>query len=97
MEIMILLRDCPHTGSGNGPLAEGAVTARAVTGGVSLKLQDTPSVFCFAKSTSLKEGGKVTVYCTPSCHCEPVRTLVWQSAVSIIAKIGTDSYDQSAD
>ena len=65
-----------------GPLAEGAVAARAVTGGVSLKLQDTPSVFCFAKSTSLKEGGKVTVYCTPSCHCDPV-TVVTGVAIYI--------------
>ena len=41
-----------------GPLAEGAGTAQAVTGGVSHRTYDTPSVICFANATSLKEGGK---------------------------------------
>ena len=41
-----------------GPLAEGAGTAQAVTGGVSRRTYDTPSVICFANATSLKEGGK---------------------------------------
>ncbi len=81
-----------------GPLAEGAVAARAVTGGVSLKRQDTPSVFCSAKSTSLKEGGKVTAYCTLSCHCEASsQTGCGNPQYPIIAKIGTDSHGQSAD
>ena len=41
-----------------GPLFEGAGTAQAVTGGVSHRTNDTPSVICFANATSLKEGGK---------------------------------------
>ena len=41
-----------------GPFSEGAGTAQAVTGGVSLRIYDTPSVICFANATSLKEGGK---------------------------------------
>ena len=43
-----------------GPLFEGAGTAKAVTGGVSHRTYDTPSVICSANATSLKEGGKAT-------------------------------------
>ena len=41
-----------------GPLLEGAGTVQTVTGGVSHRSNDTPSVICFANATSLKEGGK---------------------------------------
>ena len=40
------------------PRFEGAVTAIAVTGGVSYRTNDTPSVFACGEATSLKEGGK---------------------------------------
>ena len=43
-----------------GPLFEGAGTALAVTGGVSYRTNDTPSVFAYGEATSLKEGGKAT-------------------------------------
>ena len=45
-----------------GPFCEGAGTAQAVTGGVSLRTYDTPSVICSAIATSLKEGGKIRPY-----------------------------------
>ena len=45
-----------------GPLVEGAGTVQAVTGGVSYARCGTPSVFCSAKATSLRERGKGASY-----------------------------------
>ena len=76
---------------------------RQMTGGVSPKRQDTPSVFCFAKSTSLTEGGEKDrshrkgEHCSSApCHCEERLRDVAIRFFSLVARVHYRDADSHA-